>query len=325
MDNDRFLLNNDLFAQHTLRKIKLPESYDTILNLLTTIQEYREFAHPNSDRWIEYIQDVFHLLGFSARFHNQRLMLISEMGLNRSAKILVGISLPEEDILNIAPWLKWSELLSLVASSMNIQWGIMTNGMELRIYDFLVSNFSEKYYWANIEKIINNSSEESFYSFYKILFYLKQNPQKAPGPETKKAPKNKKSVDQMKIHERKRDSNPENELEPKATRRVFYNIQVGNKEISESEKKTHISVRRVIDIYQKMIHNSTSFDMACDAVAKKYGIEPATVLHDVGARLHINPDQFTALVKCRNEFIFHLKFCFPGEGDNIDDLLEKDN
>lgn len=325
MDNNRFLLNNGLFAQHTLRKIKLPESYDTIINLLKTIQEYREFAHPDSDNWIEYIQDVFHLLGFSARFHNQRLMLISEMGHNRSAKILVGISLPEEDISNIAPWLKWPELLSLVASLMNIQWGIMTNGMELRIYDFLVSNFSEKYYWANIEKIITTSSEESFYSFYKTLFYLKQNPQKAPGLETKKAPENKKSVDQKKIHERKKDSKPENEPEPRITRREFYNIQVGDKEISELGKKTHISVRWAIDLYQEMTHNRTSFDVACDAVAKKYGIKPATVRHDVGARLYINPDQFTALIKNKNEFIFHLKFCFPGESNNIDNLLEKDN
>jgi hypothetical protein len=93
-------------------------------------------------------------MGFNTRVHNQRMILLSEMGRNWSSEILAGISLPDEDYEKITPWLNWPELLSLTASSMTIPWGILTNGIELRIYDFSLDKFAEKYYWANIEKII---------------------------------------------------------------------------------------------------------------------------------------------------------------------------
>jgi len=305
MDNHRFLLNKDLLNQQTLKKIKVPDSYDTILNLLTTVKEYREYAHPNSASWIEYIQEFFHLLGFSTKFHNPRMLILSEMGQTRSPQILVGISLPEEGLFHIVPWLNWSDLLSLTASSMNIQWGILTNGIELQIYDFTLKEFTEKYYWANIEKIIRQSSDESFYSLYKVLFFLRHRLEISHGVETKTKPEVKKTP------------------EPINNRRQFYNIQVGKTENSEPERDPHISVLRTIDLYQEMSNNGISFDQACVVVAKKYGISSATVRHDLSARLHINSDKFCSLINNKIEFISHLKFCFPRESDNIDYLLEK--
>jgi hypothetical protein len=213
--------------------------------------------------------------------------------------------LPDEDITKkLSPWLNWIELLSLTASSMTIPWGILTNGMELRIYDFSLDKFAEKFYWANIEKIIGHSNDESFYSLYKILFFLRHQTDYAHGVETKKKPEVKKST------------------KPVKGQRQYYNTQVGKPENPVPKSDPHISLLLAIDLYYEMTKKGKTFDQACDIVAKKYGILSATVRQNLFTRLHVNSGQFSALIKNKKEFIFHLNFCFPKESDNINYLLE---
>jgi hypothetical protein len=304
MENHRYLINNGLLNQHTLRNIKVNDSYDTIINLLTTVKEYREYANPNSESWIDYIFELFHLMGFNTRLHNQRIILLSEMGQSKASEILVGISLPDEDLTRIVPWLNWIDLLSLTANSMEINCGIMTNGFEIKIFDFSLDNFKEKYYWANIEKIVKHSIDESFYSLYKVLTHLKKRIDKPHVVGHKSRSKNNLSSEQKKI------------------RKKYYDKQVGKENDFEPKNQAHISLLRIIDLYKEMTNNRTSFDQASEIIAKKYGVLSATLRQNIATLLHVNGEKFTALINNKQDFIAHLKFCFPKEIDNIDYLLK---
>lgn len=42
-----------------------PESFEEIANILRTIKQYRDYQHPDSSTWKEYVDEFFHVLGFS--------------------------------------------------------------------------------------------------------------------------------------------------------------------------------------------------------------------------------------------------------------------
>lgn len=64
------------------------ESFEEIANILRTIKQYRDYQHPDSSSWNEYVDEVFHILGFSTYVKNPRLMTLNVMGANHTPKAI---------------------------------------------------------------------------------------------------------------------------------------------------------------------------------------------------------------------------------------------
>ncbi len=172
MSNQEFIIDNGLFPSKALN-FTLSESYETIANTLKTLKEYRGFSQPGESSWDEYIEEIFHVLGFGTKKLDSRLLALNVIGELDSKKALMGIVHPGENMTLIIPDLEWDTLLFYAANYWKVYWGILTNGLEIKIGDFATQERHRKYYWCNLEAIIEEERVDSFFNLYKVFAVIK--------------------------------------------------------------------------------------------------------------------------------------------------------
>lgn len=150
-----------------------PESYETILNYLRTIKEYRDFSDPTSLAWREYIQEFFHIIGFSTQQKDSRLILLTDLGRSNTPKAIVAYSLPAENFEEILPGLKWDTFLLLAANYYQVEWGILTNGLRIKIINFQAYKNSKSFFETDLDEIIKKENSEVFFALYKVFSNIK--------------------------------------------------------------------------------------------------------------------------------------------------------
>jgi len=159
------------------------ESFEEIANILKTIKQYRDYQHPNSSSWKEYVNEVFHILGFSTDTKNSRLMTLNVMGSNHSPKAIVAIVYPDEDFDELVSGLSWESYLFLAANYYHINWGILTDGMRLKIISFQDAVNQQSNYWPNFDDVVLGEKLDTFCTIYKLFSFMKQD-----GGNSRKAP-----------------------------------------------------------------------------------------------------------------------------------------
>ena len=127
----------------------------------------------NSNSWEEYILEFFHILGFNTAKLAPRLISIDNFGENSSPKALVGIVHHDESLYDIIPGIDWDSYLFFASKHFQIEWGILTNGCELRIINLDHSQYQKVSYWCNLDGIIKNDRLDSFFAVYKALNLVK--------------------------------------------------------------------------------------------------------------------------------------------------------
>jgi hypothetical protein len=171
--NNEFINDKGLFLGQSNFKFSLLDSAETIANLLKTINEYRNYAHPDSPEWMKYIQEVFHILGFHTEQKAPRLISLSDIGTIDSPKALVVLILPGENLQEITPELDWLSYLFYAANFYRVNWGFLTNGLEMKMYDFRRDDYRKIFLWASLDDIIRDGKLDSFYTIYKIFCYMR--------------------------------------------------------------------------------------------------------------------------------------------------------
>jgi hypothetical protein len=149
------------------------ESFETISNILRTIQEYREYSNPASPSWIEYIQEIFHIMGFITEKQESRLLFLKDMGGNNTPKAIVGIPFSGENFEEIVPGMKWETHLLFAASHYQIEWGILTNGLQLKIFNFGGQGDQPPLLWPDLDGIIEYEKSDEFFKIYKVFSAIK--------------------------------------------------------------------------------------------------------------------------------------------------------
>ncbi|BBB49224.1 DUF4268 domain-containing protein [Pelolinea submarina] len=152
---------------------KFNESPDDIENILKTIKQYRDFQQPNSSSWKDYVTEIFHILGFSTTEKNPRLITLNIMGANHLPKAIVGYIQPEESFDEIVPGLPWDSYIFFAAYFYQITWGILTDGLKLRIVTFENQEIKQVNFWPDFDEIINNEKLDGFFSIQQIFANIK--------------------------------------------------------------------------------------------------------------------------------------------------------
>jgi hypothetical protein len=171
MENKELIQDTGLFVGQKLFEFSLTESFESITNLFKTIKEYRDFANPDDAAWFEYIHEIFHIFGFSTVKVAQRLITLQEMGANQTPKALVCIIGPKEDFNQIVFGLDWESYLFYAAKFHQVNWVILTNGLQFKILNYANDADTQKYFRCEFEEIVKNGKTDSFFTLYKI-FYL---------------------------------------------------------------------------------------------------------------------------------------------------------
>ncbi|MBI9045409.1 MAG: DUF4268 domain-containing protein [Anaerolineaceae bacterium] len=140
------------------------ESHEELLTKLRTIKQYRDYQNPQDQDWNNYIEVVFHILGFTTKELNQRLLTLHGMGSNDFPKAIVMLSRPGENFDEIIPGLRWESHLFFAAKYHQIGWGIITNGLQLIFYDCRGSEPKQTSSWSDLDEIIRNELANRFYN-----------------------------------------------------------------------------------------------------------------------------------------------------------------
>jgi predicted transport protein len=174
VEDNEFIADKGLFLGQSDFNFSLPDSFETIVNYLKTVKEYRDYAHPDSPKWQEYIQEFFHILGFQTEQNAPRLISLCDMDANSSTKALVMLISPGENFEEIIPGLDWLSYLLFAANFYHVNWGILTNGLEMKIWNFRKQEYKSIYFWANLDGIIGDDRLDSFFTIYKIFSYIRE-------------------------------------------------------------------------------------------------------------------------------------------------------
>ena len=173
METNEFIADKGLFLGQADFNFSLPDSFETIMNFQKTIKEYRDYAHPDSPEWQEYIQEIFHVLGFETKQEAPRLISLIDIGAQASPKALVMLVSPGENFNEIIPGLDWLSYLRFAASFHQVNWGFLTNGLEMQVFDFRRKDYLTIFFQANLDGIITEGRLDSFFTIYKIFAYIR--------------------------------------------------------------------------------------------------------------------------------------------------------
>jgi hypothetical protein len=169
MDNHELIQDTGLFVGQKLFEFTLAESFESITNLFQTIKQYREFANPNETAWFEYIHQIFHIFGFTTAKIAPRLISLQEVGANQTPKALVCIIGPKEDFTQIVFGLDWESYLFYAAKFHQVEWAILTNGLQFKVLNYGDNADNQKYFKCELDEIIKNGKTDSFFTLYKIF------------------------------------------------------------------------------------------------------------------------------------------------------------
>ena len=150
-----------------------PESFEEIANILRTIKQYRDYQHPDSSTWKEYVDEFFHILGFSTDEKNQRLMTLSLMGTNHTPKAIVCYIKPGENFEQITPGLEWESYLFYAAKFHQVEWGVLTDGLQLNVVHFKDQDNMQPSYWPDLDGIVCQEKLDTFCTVYKVFSFIK--------------------------------------------------------------------------------------------------------------------------------------------------------
>ena len=80
---------------------------------------------------------------------------------------------PEKSSEEIIPGLDWLSYLFYAAKFHHVDWGFLTNGLEMRVFDFRRDDYRKIFLWANLDRIIRDGKLDSFFTIYKIFSYMR--------------------------------------------------------------------------------------------------------------------------------------------------------
>jgi predicted transport protein len=115
----------------------------------------------------------FQVMGFHTEQKAPRLISLSDIGTNGSPKALVMCISPGENFDEIISELDWLSYLFYAANFHNVNWGFLTNGFEMRVFDFRRNDYREIFLSVNLDGIIRDERLDSFSTIYKILSYMR--------------------------------------------------------------------------------------------------------------------------------------------------------
>jgi hypothetical protein len=149
------------------------ESFETVANYLKTIKEYRDYSDPGSPSWIDYIHEFFHIMGFNTEKKDARLILLRDMSGDNAPKAIAAYTFPSENHDEVVPGLPWEAYLRFAANYHQTEWGILTNGLQLRIINYGNHKEQPPLFWSDLDGIVKNGKVDSFLAIYEAFSALK--------------------------------------------------------------------------------------------------------------------------------------------------------
>ncbi|GAP18882.1 Eco57I restriction-modification methylase domain-containing protein [Levilinea saccharolytica] len=175
--------NEMLFSEIYLEEITRQTENEDVLASLKVLGEYREYADThNLQSWKEsYVHEVLSALGFFAQstrtpssgdgFERDPITYLFPMGSSGAENpvSLCYVLLPEENLDNTTIGRNWAEKIIRALREKDLQWGLLTNGKQWRVYHQDEPTPYETYLEIDLEAILADHAKEAYQIFYKFM------------------------------------------------------------------------------------------------------------------------------------------------------------
>lgn len=161
-----------LFSEIYLEEITQEVETADLLAALKVITEYRDFADKSTLKgWKEsYVHEVLAALGFYAKSKNESLTELYPIGSGDGKPLsLCYIVLPDESLDNTIIGRNWAEKIIRAQRENDLQWGILTNGKQWRIYHQDEPTPYETYLEIDLEAIMKDKAKDAYQLFHKFM------------------------------------------------------------------------------------------------------------------------------------------------------------
>lgn len=165
--------NELLFSEIYLEEITKQVENADILASLKVLAEYRQYADTrNLQTWKEsYVHEVLAALGFYAKSVNDHLTHLFPVGSSgaESPLSVCYVILPEENLDNTTIGCNWAEKIIRALRENELQWGLLTNGKQWRVYHLDEPTPYENYLEIDLESILADNAKDAYQIFHKFL------------------------------------------------------------------------------------------------------------------------------------------------------------
>jgi len=155
------------------KKRFVSESFETLSNTLSTIQEYRLYSDPKASTWEEYVREIFHLIGYKTSKLVSRLFSLDDLE-NKQKVAIIVIAHPDENFENLIPGISWDSYLLFASKFFEVNWAILTNGKKIKILDCKEKEAKQIFFSSKLDEAIIKNQFNDFYLIYKALFQLER-------------------------------------------------------------------------------------------------------------------------------------------------------
>ena len=163
--------NEMLFSEIYLEEITRQPEHADVLASLKVLREYRDYADTsNLIAWKKtYVHEVLAALGFNATVKDAGLTLLYPMGSVEQPVSICFVTLPNESLDNTHMGRNWAEKTIRALRQQGLQWGLLTNGKQWRIYHLDESTPYETYLEIDVESILGDQAKEAYQIFHKFM------------------------------------------------------------------------------------------------------------------------------------------------------------
>lgn len=163
--------NEYLFSEIYLEEITNFEEKPEVVSSLKTLKDYFEFSNKESlSEWKNsFIQKVFGVLGFGYKSVTDNLIQLFIQGKTDKPISLCFTLLPSDDLDNATIGRHWSEKIIRNLRNEKLNWGILTNGINWRIYHVNEPTPYENYIELDLQKILENEDSKNYMIFYEFM------------------------------------------------------------------------------------------------------------------------------------------------------------
>ena len=166
-----YYCNEYLFSEIYLEEItQIPEQAE-VLASLNTLKEYRDYADTsNLKAWKDsFVHQVLYALGFNIQAENENVTSSSRWAVQDHPISVCYILLPDENLDNTTMGRNWAEKIIRNLREHNMQWGLLTNGEQWRIYHQDEPTPYETYLEIDLAAILVDKAREAYQIFHKFM------------------------------------------------------------------------------------------------------------------------------------------------------------
>ena len=161
-------------SRRRTKRRKPKSSYDNQVSseevqmVLSTLNDYRSYYDPEGDNWGDYIDQVFYILGFNIKKIDDYQQLIGKMGSELNPSAVVFLPKISQDFIKVISDIDWETLLFYAARYFHVPFGIITDGLKLKIIDYR-RNSPQIHAWLNFDEIITKQHTHTFNEIFILM------------------------------------------------------------------------------------------------------------------------------------------------------------